>query len=233
MSNRAFKGIWISAEIWLNTDLSVMEKLFLVEIDSLDKEQGCFASNAHFAEFFDISKARCTQIIKSLESKNRLEIELERKGKVISKRIIRVVNKLNTPSKNSKHPIKNSKQGYLENAQGSNTSNNNTSNNNITSTGPTSEADASCPHEQIIKAYHDKLPTLRKVKVWNDQRKKFLRSRWRESPKHQTVEFWESLFDHISQSPFLIGNVNDFQCDLEWIVRPTNFVKIIEGKYHE
>ena len=54
--NRAFKGIWIPAEVWLNDGLSVMEKLFLVEIDSLDNDSGCFASNAHFAEFFDISK---------------------------------------------------------------------------------------------------------------------------------------------------------------------------------
>ena len=33
---RAFKGIWIPAEIWLSKELKIMEKLFLVEIDSLD-----------------------------------------------------------------------------------------------------------------------------------------------------------------------------------------------------
>ena len=121
--NRDFKGIWLPKEIWLNKDLTVMEKLFLVEIDSLDNENGCFASNAHFSNFFDLSKARCTQIIKSLESKKMISILIERDGKIISKRVIRIlntlVNKLNTPSKNIKYP-------YLENVQESNTLNNNT-----------------------------------------------------------------------------------------------------------
>lgn len=121
--HRDFKGIWIDKNIWLNKDLTVMEKLFLVEIDSLDNENGCYASNAHFSNFFDLSKARCTQIIKSLEAKKMITIVIERDGKIISKRVIRIlntlVNKLNTPSKKTKHP-------YLENAQGINTITNNT-----------------------------------------------------------------------------------------------------------
>lgn len=121
MNNRAFKGIWIPAEIWLNERLSVMEKLFLVEIDSLDNDEGCRASNAHFSDFFNISKGRCTQIIKGLEAKNLIAVVLIRNGKVITKRLIRVVNKLNRGSENIK-------QGYLENAEGSNTSKNNTKN---------------------------------------------------------------------------------------------------------
>lgn len=117
--NRDFKGIWIPREVWLSKDLTIMEKLFFIEIDSLDNEEYCFASNSYFAEFFDISKGRCTQIIKSLESKNLISIEHERKGKQIVKRLIRVVNKLN-------NPIKNIKQPYLENAQDNNTVINNT-----------------------------------------------------------------------------------------------------------
>ena len=120
--NRDFKGIWIPKEIWLTKDLTLMEKLFLIEIDSLDNEQNCFASNAYFSEFFDISKGRCTQIIKSLESKGFIHIQLEREKKVITKRLIRVVNKLNTP-------IAKTKQGYLENDEENNTLPNKTINN--------------------------------------------------------------------------------------------------------
>ena len=69
MQERDFKGIWIPREIWLASELTLLEKIFLVEIDSLDNEQNCYASNAYFAEFFGISKGRCTQIIKSLEAK--------------------------------------------------------------------------------------------------------------------------------------------------------------------
>jgi hypothetical protein len=43
--NRDFKGVWIPKDVWLDHNLTWMEKLLLVEIDSLDAEKGCFASN--------------------------------------------------------------------------------------------------------------------------------------------------------------------------------------------
>ena len=127
--NRDFKGVWIPKEIWLNKDLTIMEKLFLVEIDSLDNDKGCFASNAHFAEFFGITKGRCTQIIRSLEKKGLVTIKLEREGKNVSKRIIKVVRKLNTLVSKLNTPLSETKHPYLENDEGSNTSNSNTNSN--------------------------------------------------------------------------------------------------------
>ena len=66
---REWKGIWIPKEIWLNEDLTLQEKIFLVEIMSLDGENGCFASNDYFAKFFKISKTRVSLVIKSLIDK--------------------------------------------------------------------------------------------------------------------------------------------------------------------
>jgi len=156
MGERDFKGVWIPKELWLTKDLSPIEKFFLLEIDSLDNDDGCFASNAHFSELFGVTKGRCTQIIKGLECKKLINVELQYKGKMIYKRTIKVVNKLNTyhlsdckkvvsklntpvnklntnpPKPNEKVVNKlnrgseNIKQGYLENAQGNNTSINNT-----------------------------------------------------------------------------------------------------------
>ena len=92
MSNkRDFKGIWIPAEIWLNKDLKLIEKMFVVEIDSLDNENGCYASNGYFAEFFGVSKGRCSQIITILKDKKILEIEYQYKGKQIIKRVLRIL----------------------------------------------------------------------------------------------------------------------------------------------
>ena len=127
---RNFKGIWIPKEIWLSKDLTIIEKMFLVEIDSLDNEKGCFASNGYFADFFDISKGRCTQIIKSLEAKGYIKISLEYKGKQIVKRTIRVVNKLNTLVNKLNNPSENIKYPYLENDEDNNTLINNPSINN-------------------------------------------------------------------------------------------------------
>lgn len=88
-----------------------------------------------------------------------------------------------------------------------------------------------CPHQQIIDLYHQRLPQLRRVKIWSDKRQKNLRTRWRENPNHQSLDFWERLFGHVGKSDFLIGNKGEWQADLEWIINPSNFVKIIEGKY--
>lgn len=113
---RDFKGIWVPAEIWLNKDLKLIEKMFMVEIDSLDNEKGCYASNGYFAEFFGISKGRCSQIIKSLKEKNILEIEYQYEGKQITKRVLRIL----------KGGVYFSKGGCLENDKGNNTEKNNT-----------------------------------------------------------------------------------------------------------
>lgn len=66
---RDFKGIWIPAEIWLNTDLSFLEVILLAEIDSLVKDEGCYASNAYFAEFLGVSETYVSKAISSLAKK--------------------------------------------------------------------------------------------------------------------------------------------------------------------
>ena len=123
---RAFKGVWISKEIWLDAHLTWMEKLFITEINSLDNDKGCFASNKHFSEFFKMSNGRCSQIIHSLIDKKYLSVSYIMKGKQILKRTLKV---LNEPIKNSKKGIKDSKEGYLESDKDNNTLFNNTTNN--------------------------------------------------------------------------------------------------------
>ena len=118
---RSFKGIWIPKEIWLSKELTLQEKVFLVEIESLDNENGCFASNSYFSEFFGLSKNRCSEIIKSLEKKGLISIKYIRKegSKSIEKRVIEVFDK-------SKGGIRNIEEGYSENREDNNTSINNT-----------------------------------------------------------------------------------------------------------
>jgi uncharacterized protein YdaU (DUF1376 family) len=104
-----------------------------------------------------------------------------------------------------------------------------------------------CNHQGVIDLYHKHLPTLRKVEVWNDARKGYLRQRWREVADElsKTKEigapdilgWFAEFFDHIGTSRFLTGKVNSkdgraFVADLEWILKPSNFAKIVEGKYH-
>ena len=135
---RSFKGIWIPKDIWLNEKLTLLEKVFLVEIDSLDNDEGCFASNEYFANFFKLSKNRCSEIIKSLEKKGLVKIDYKYKenSKQIEKRIIKVFEKSKGGTRNIEGGIRdidrgtrNIEGGYSENWEDNNTYINNTVNN--------------------------------------------------------------------------------------------------------
>jgi len=95
-----------------------------------------------------------------------------------------------------------------------------------------------CPHDKIINLYHETLPMCPPVRMWNKTRRGYLKQRWKENKKHQALDWWKQYFEHIKQSEFLTGRTvgregkPPFLADLEWLVRPNNFVKVIEGKYH-
>jgi uncharacterized protein YdaU (DUF1376 family) len=105
------------------------------------------------------------------------------------------------------------------------------------------DSPVNCPHDEVISLYHSMLPTLRRVEIWNDTRKGYLKARWREAfatfdlkTKEEGLEYFEEIFGIVKESAFLLGKTNNkdgktFQADLEWILRPTNFAKIVERKY--
>jgi hypothetical protein len=99
--------------------------------------------------------------------------------------------------------------------------------------GDPGEKRPACPQKEILALYHEILPELPKVREWSDFREKTLRSRWKSDPKYQNLAFWEGFFRSVRASPFLMGKVKDFKADLEWLIRPKNFVKVIEGRYFE
>jgi len=76
-----------------------------------------------------------------------------------------------------------------------------------------------------------------------------MRSRWREKAKPNGttqgytsveggIEYWRRFFDYVGKSRFLTGGAEGrngrppFVATLEWLVRPTNFAKVIEGNFH-
>jgi uncharacterized protein YdaU (DUF1376 family) len=104
-----------------------------------------------------------------------------------------------------------------------------------------------CDHKGILALYHETLPNLPAVEIWNDTRAGYLRQRWREVAldlsKNGPVShadmlaWWKQYFELVKGSKFLTGKKQQkdkppFLADLEWIIKPLNFTKIIEGKYH-
>lgn len=100
-----------------------------------------------------------------------------------------------------------------------------------------------CDHKAVIDLYHKHLPTLNRIEVWNATRQSLLKSRWREVAvelakdgavdEARVLDWWKRFFIHVGNSKFLTGRTEKpFKADLEWLVRPTNFAKVIENKYH-
>lgn len=108
------------------------------------------------------------------------------------------------------------------------TNNDNNDNNEINIRQPRANL---CPHEDIVNLYHEILPELSKVKVWSSKRQSYLRTVWNGNESRQNLDYWKRFFNYVKQSNFLMGRSNDFKADLEWLVKPANFIKIIEKKY--
>ncbi|MDO4924837.1 MAG: conserved phage C-terminal domain-containing protein [Turicibacter sp.] len=183
---RDFKGVWIPKEIWLSTDLKVMEKLILVEIDSLDNEDGCFASNEHFSKFFSLSKNRCSELIKSLEQKGYIDINYvyQQESKAIAKRVIRCVRnsdggirKTDRPIRNIDRGIRKTEEGYSENCEDNNTSFNNTSNNTREIKDNVEQSPTTpIPYKEIVDYLNQKLGT--KYRSTSQKTRKLIKDRF-------------------------------------------------------
>ncbi len=70
---RNFKGIWIPVEIWEHPNLSYFEKMLWAEINSLDGDEGCFASNEYFMKFFNAGESTIRNGIGNLKKMNLVE----------------------------------------------------------------------------------------------------------------------------------------------------------------
>lgn len=105
-----------------------------------------------------------------------------------------------------------------------------------------------CPHQDILALWAEVLPALPQhlPEQWRGTRADHLRARWRETATakgwthpQEGREYFRRLFDYVGKSPFLSGRVptrdptkRPFLIELEWLVNPSNWAKVHEGKYH-
>lgn len=63
-------------------------------------------------------------------------------------------------------------------------------------------------------------------------------ARWNESSVHQDLDFWAAYFRLVGSSAFLMGEgegrdgAKPFRATFDWLIKPSNFVKVVEGNYH-
>jgi len=114
-----------------------------------------------------------------------------------------------------------------------------------------------CPYQEIVELYHKILPDLPRCRLITETRKRYIKARWREiltkpelmemmvkneegkTDREKGLLWFERFFKYVSESNFLCGKVppgkdrdHPFMADLEWLMRPNNFVKVLEGRYH-
>jgi len=88
-----------------------------------------------------------------------------------------------------------------------------------------------CPHLEIIEIYHRVLPELPRVveSRWKGSAsERNLKARWTEAEKHQSLKFWEGLFGVVRTNNWWMGRGDWKGANLHWLVKRSNFDKVIE-----
>jgi len=104
------------------------------------------------------------------------------------------------------------------------------------SSDPPPPSASNCPAQRIVDLYHAKLPELPRCEKLTPTRRGYLQQRWREDL--ETLDDWSAFFADVRKSDFLMGKRPGrdgrppFRADLEWLTKPANYAKFIEGKYH-
>jgi hypothetical protein len=100
-----------------------------------------------------------------------------------------------------------------------------------------------CDYEAIAQGYAELLPQLPQIAVMSETRKGHVNARWRELcaaekfTQAQAVEWFRDFFAHVARSRFLTGSgpprrdQTVWRADFDWLMAPTNFVKVVEGRY--
>ena len=79
----------------------------------------------------------------------------------------------------------------------------------------------------VKDAYITKLNKLPQPRTWTSKRLTTIKARINEYDLETVLD----IIDKTSNSDYLLGNVNDFKADIDWIFKTDNFVKILENKY--
>ena len=89
-------------------------------------------------------------------------------------------------------------------------------------------------YESVFEAYARNLPKLPQVRIKDDARKRAIKTIVGMDKKFAEPDFFDRYFAYVEKSDFLMGR-NDRAwkgCCFDWLMKPANLKKIIEGNYH-
>lgn len=93
--NRDFKGVWVPKKLYLSGLFSPNEKFVLIEIYSLSKNNKCYATNKHFANFVGLRENTIQKMMLAFERAGYIKriFEYKEDSKEIKDRIIVITQK--------------------------------------------------------------------------------------------------------------------------------------------
>lgn len=101
----------------------------------------------------------------------------------------------------------------------------------IDTTSSPAAREKSCPFAQIQELYLSICVSYPTIKRIDGTRKTAVAARWR---TYHSLDTFRELFRLAESSPFLKGeNDRNWSADFDWMMKPTNFAKILEHKYDD
>jgi hypothetical protein len=222
---RQFKGIWIPKEIWLDDNLSALDKVILAEIDSLDDEEtGCYASNEHIAAFCKCSKGNVSRAISKLIQSGYIYIKsFDGRKRVLKSKIGlckadfticegRLHKSARQTTQKSKADFTICEESNIDSKIGSNIDEN--------------------IYTQVKQKFCEICISLPKIISIDKARKATVKARLKE----YSLEQVEEMFRKAEKSDFLTGRIKSkgerpFKASFDWLMKPSNFIKVLEGNY--
>lgn len=260
---RDFKGVWIPKEIYLNDQLTWTQKILYCEIDSLDNDEGCFATNEYFATFLGIKERAVRDALSRLKELGLVEqVGFDgRKRRLKTNPVVKqTCRKMPLrPAVDCHH----NNIGYSRLYSGNTEINPDSNYSHPSSPSPSFSGDTpetpdkksvvSDALERFQDGWNNQLcsycPKIAKITVFNEARRSKVKARLAEALKYMKAQgvdkdlltyfLRDIVYDRYTHSQFLRGEVpgkngtDSFKMDINHIVRPEFFAKMVEYRYDD
>lgn len=88
-----------------------------------------------------------------------------------------------------------------------------------------------CPYQKIKDLYHNICVSYPHIRSIDGERQKAVKARWKENPNLDT---FKELFEKAEASSFMKGhNDRNWRADFDFLMKPSKFSCILEGKYDD
>ena len=208
----------IPAHIRYDDSLKAQSKLLYGELTALCNKEGyCWASNKYFSELYQVNPKTVSSWVNELKKAGHIKTHVNREDGNSRKIFI-----TNPEKVVGGHHEK--VETYPAKAEDNNTSIT-TVNNKLNTTNNETLISAIEEMWNQLADRNTKIPSILRVK---NSRLIALRKRVQEEPE---LTFWIDLLRKVNDSDFLSGRSSDWCATFDWIMKPANMVKVVEGNY--